>query len=362
MCRVYSSHEPHSLTLNGVAQSQNYTTMWVRALSLAERSGLLIRRRNAPVGSNPTVPTNIYLRACPESGQKDRALNSTQKCYRRFKSYRPDQFQYVSKCKTHVGHGLYLYKPCMSKLRFTIEQMEAALRDSVSIAECLRKLGVNPAGQYRVFRYCARVYEISLDHLRGRAHGTTRTYSNVPLEEILVENSHYADNRSLKKRLVREGIFSYCCAECGLNSWCGKDIVLRLDHVNGDCFDYRLENLRLLCPNCDSQQPTFCAKNRKSSDTPAKHLQCAKCGKETRGWSERGLCRLCARPEQKLKRPEKSVLADLIWSIPTSQIAKQLGVSDTAVGQWCRYYSLAKPPRGYWQKINVVSHPDTHVI
>jgi hypothetical protein len=36
--------------------------------------------------------------------------------------------------------------------------------------------------------------------------------------------------------------------------WNGKQITLILDHVNGVNSDDRVENLRLLCPNCDSQQ------------------------------------------------------------------------------------------------------------
>ena len=38
--------------------------------------------------------------------------------------------------------------------------------------------------------------------------------------------------------------------------WNGKNLRLILDHINGVCGDNRIKNLRLLCPNCNSQQST----------------------------------------------------------------------------------------------------------
>jgi hypothetical protein len=50
------------------------------------------------------------------------------------------------------------------------------------------------------------------------------------------------------------------CWECGINEWNGKDIVLELEHINGNSGDNTEENVSLLCPNCHSQTPTY--KNR----------------------------------------------------------------------------------------------------
>lgn len=44
-------------------------------------------------------------------------------------------------------------------------------------------------------------------------------------------------------------------------------------------------------------------------------------------------------------------LRDLVWSIPTTKVAKILGVSDVAVGKRCKLYGITKPPRGYWRKV-----------
>lgn len=54
-----------------------------------------------------------------------------------------------------------------------------------------------------------------------------------------------------------------CCALCGLPAtWQGKPLRLVLDHVDGDSTNNRRDNLRLVCPNCDSQLPTFKSRNR----------------------------------------------------------------------------------------------------
>lgn len=81
------------------------------------------------------------------------------------------------------------------------------------------------------------------------------------LEQVLVYGSDYNTNR-LKKRLIKLGMLIEVCAGCGLGrEWNGKPLVLVLDHINGDNRDHRIENLRLLCPNCNSQTPAFCGRN-----------------------------------------------------------------------------------------------------
>ena len=63
-------------------------------------------------------------------------------------------------------------------------------------------------------------------------------------------------------RKVLSNLKGSICSECGIDRWQDKEIVLQVDHVNGDPYDNSPHNLRLLCPNCHSQTPTFTGANR----------------------------------------------------------------------------------------------------
>jgi hypothetical protein len=53
------------------------------------------------------------------------------------------------------------------------------------------------------------------------------------------------------------------CAICGAASvWLGQPLAMVLDHIDGDPTNNRRENVRLICPNCDSQLPTYKNRNR----------------------------------------------------------------------------------------------------
>ncbi len=53
------------------------------------------------------------------------------------------------------------------------------------------------------------------------------------------------------------------CALCPTKTeWLGKPLVLVLDHIDGNSENNQRENLRLICPNCDSQLDTYKSKNK----------------------------------------------------------------------------------------------------
>lgn len=52
------------------------------------------------------------------------------------------------------------------------------------------------------------------------------------------------------------------CSECGITEYNGKELRLEVDHIDGNSEDCSYSNVRLLCPNCHSQTPTYKSKNR----------------------------------------------------------------------------------------------------
>jgi predicted RNA-binding Zn-ribbon protein involved in translation (DUF1610 family) len=81
------------------------------------------------------------------------------------------------------------------------------------------------------------------------------------LAEVAIRDSPYGRS-CIRKRILKDNLIPYKCAICGMDPvWNGKPLSLRLDHINGINNDHRMENMRFVCPNCDSQLPTFCSKN-----------------------------------------------------------------------------------------------------
>lgn len=63
-----------------------------------------------------------------------------------------------------------------------------------------------------------------------------------------------------KEYLIKK--FGHKCTICGLTKWNKQLIPLILDHINGNANDWKLNNIRLVCPNCDAQLPTYGGRNR----------------------------------------------------------------------------------------------------
>ena len=76
----------------------------------------------------------------------------------------------------------------------------------------------------------------------------------------LIEAGKVAERPTLKRYLRKRGHNG--CAVCTLTEWMGKSLTLQLDHIDGDATNNFPVNLRLICPNCHSQTPSWAGRNR----------------------------------------------------------------------------------------------------
>ena len=87
--------------------------------------------------------------------------------------------------------------------------------------------------------------------------------------DILLVLRNAKSRTNVKRRLLCEGLLEPRCSWCGISSWARKPLSIQLDHINGVNDDYRLENLRMLCPNCHSLTDTYGFRKRLPDDPPS---------------------------------------------------------------------------------------------
>jgi hypothetical protein len=76
---------------------------------------------------------------------------------------------------------------------------------------------------------------------------------------IKIESGKIIHSKNFKRYLIE--IRGHRCEICGIERWCGREVPLVMDHIDGNSNNWSLSNLRLVCGNCDMQLPTYKAKN-----------------------------------------------------------------------------------------------------
>lgn len=234
--------------------------------------------------------------------------------------------------------------------RYGEDEARRAVAVSLSYSETLRRLGMGVAGGNHALlrKYVDDIWRISTKHFtQDERRSNAFKKPAKPLIEILVTDSTYS-RKSLKRRLFQEGIKQRRCEHCGQDeTWRGRRMALILDHINGVPDDNRIENLRVLCPNCAATLDTHCGRKNRVTLEPRR---CARCGKSfypvssgrrycsqycgTR-WDRKGQKRLGAR---KAERPPLQALMLEVRESSWAAVGRKYGVSDNAIRKWVRDY------------------------
>lgn len=203
------------------------------------------------------------------------------------------------------------------------EQLELIISGSSSYSEILRKLNIFSQGSnINTLKRRIEYEKIDTSHIkkgldsnRGKKFGPSK--NKIPNNILFVENS--STSRSvIRARLIKENIISYSCSNCGLEpKWNGNPLSMVLDHINGIPNDNRIENLRFLCPNCNSQTDTFAGRNVKRIEKTKVSI-----------------------PRKRKFEVSKEELQKLLDSYSLVSIGKMFGVSDNAIRKRCKLFGI----------------------
>ena len=160
---------------------------------------------------------------------------------------------------------------------WTEEKLKEAVKSSTSFRQIIFKLGLVPAGgNYDQLKKYIEELRLDIRHFKGRAwnkglKGIGKPH--IPLGKILVKGSNFQSFK-LKNRLFAAKLKPQHCERCG---WAERTkdgyLPLELDHINSGRHDNRLENLRVLCPNCHSLTPHHRGRSGKGKTKHARVME-----------------------------------------------------------------------------------------
>lgn len=189
--------------------------------------------------------------------------------------------------KITLSNGFVLEKKIYSK--YTKDELKEVIKCSKSYIDIIKSLKINKAYHTYLTKF---VEENNIDI----SHFCKDTKKRKTLEETLTKDSYSGCSSRIKKYLIKNKLVKECSV-CNLPpEWNSKALTLQLDHINGDHYDNRVENLRLICPNCHSQTDTFTGRNLRTKQ----QNECKKCNKLLRTDNVTGLCAECIKEDSHL--------------------------------------------------------------
>jgi len=146
-------------------------------------------------------------------------------------------------------------------VKWTKEILQAAVSASTNMCEVLRSLELEVVGGHHThISRRIKAYDIDTSHFRvpaRRGDATPRRTPQALLVEQPISHARRIQSDRLKRAMLEHGLEERC-ALCGIEAiWLGEPLPLEVDHIDGRWQNNRIENLRLLCPNCHSTTDSY---------------------------------------------------------------------------------------------------------
>jgi len=224
---------------------------------------------------------------------------------------------------------------------YTDEDIKKAVENSFNWTQVIRLLGLRPAGGTHK-NIQRKVEKLGIDVSHFKMGLPLREKYKISIKDLLKSNVCIRSSH-LKKRIIKEGVLEYRCSVCSQGPvWNGKPMVLELDHIDGDIYNNKIENLRIICLHCHSQTSTF--RRKKIVKSKVEKIYCKKCGKEISKSSIHKMCSSCFNKNRKhsigcrkvKNRPSVDVLVKEVIEMGYTGTGRKYGVSDNSIRKWIK--------------------------
>lgn len=164
-------------------------------------------------------------------------------------------------CQTPLGSGrMYCSNTCSQRARLISKELTYSLNPK----KCKQCLAPLPYKKHWTKSYCSRSCAATLNNhlVPKRRSFKPEKEKQSEVQMRLFRSGNITTRRTLRQLLIKT--VGPQCQVCKLEPfWQGSKLVMVVDHIDGQPKNNQPSNLRLLCPNCNSQTPTFCGRNVK---------------------------------------------------------------------------------------------------